>query len=179
MKKNIINKKLTIFIIFLIFPFNLSAINISTINIAYILEESVSYSNFLEKLTNKKTELQNTLNIKEKDLVKLKQEIDNSKLIISEDELNLMISKYNTQVNILDREVKKINLFFSKNIEINKNIIIKQIINYIENISSNSEIDIILTEDQYFMSSKNIDISNQIISLINNDIIELKIIDDQ
>jgi len=133
----------------------------------------------LEKLTNKKTELQNTLNIKEKDLVKLKQEIDNSKLIISEDELNLMISKYNTQVNILDREVKKINLFFSKNIEINKNIIIKQIINYIENISSNSEIDIILTEDQYFMSSKKIDISDQIISLINNDIIELKIIDDQ
>ena len=89
-----------------------------------------------------------------------------------------MISNYNGQLQILDQEVKKINLFFSKNIEINKNIIIKQIINYIENISSKSDIDIILTEDQYFMSSKKIDISNQIINLLNDDIIELKIIDE-
>ena len=57
-------------------------------------------------------------------------------------------------------------------------IIIKQIISYIENISNKSNIDIILTEDQYFMSSKKIDISDQIINLINNDIIILKIIDE-
>ena len=178
MKKIIFYKKLIIFVIFLVLPTNLLAINISTINISYILEKSVSYNNFLDELTNKKLELQNKLDIKEKDLTKIKQEIDNSKLIINEDELNLMISNYNGQLQILDQEVKKINLFFSKNIEINKNIIIKQIINYIENISSKSDIDIILTEDQYFMSSKKIDISNQIINLLNDDIIELKIIDE-
>ena len=178
MKKIIFNKKLIIFIIFFVFPSNILAINIATINIAYILEKSSSYNNFLEELAKKKLELQNKLDIKENDLTKLKQEIDNSKLIINEDELNLMISNYNGQLQILDQEVKKINLFFSKNIEINKNIIIKQIINYIENISSKSDIDIILTEDQYFMSSKKIDISNQIINLLNDDIIELKIIDE-
>ena len=89
-----------------------------------------------------------------------------------------MISNYNDQLKILDQEVKKINLFFSKNIEGNKNIIIKQIISYIENISVKSDIDMILTEEQYFMSSKKIDISNQIVDLINNDIILLKIIDE-
>ena len=178
MKKILFNKKLIIFIIFFVFPTNLLAINIATINIAYILEKSASYNNFLDELTKKKSELQNKLDIKEKDLTKLKQEIDNSKLIVNEDELNLMISNYNDQLNNLDQEVKKINLFFSKNIEINKNIIIKQIINYIENISNKSDIDIILTEDQYFMSSKKIDISNQIINLLNDDIIELKIIDE-
>jgi len=178
LKKIIFNKKLIIFIIFFVFPTNILAINIATINIAYILEKSSSYNNFLEELAKKKSELQNKLDIKENDLTKLKQEIDNSKLIINEDELNLMISNYNGQLQILDQEVKKINLFFSKNIEINKNIIIKQIINYIENISSKSDIDIILTEDQYFMSSKKIDISNQIINLLNDDIIELKIIDE-
>ena len=154
MKKNLFNKKFIIFIIFFIFSTNLLAINIATINIAYILEKSISYNNFLDELSNKKSELQKTLNIKEKDLEKLKQEIDNSKLIISDDELNIMISNYNDQFKILDQEVKKINLFFSKNIEFNKNIIIKQIISYIENISNKSDIDIILTEDQYFMSSK-------------------------
>ena len=178
MKKILFNKKLIIFIIFFVFPTNLLAINIATINIAYILEKSASYNNFLDELTKKKSELQNKLDIKEKDLTKLKQEIDNSKLIINENELNLMISNYNGQLQILDQEVKKINLFFSKNIEINKNIIIKQIINFIENISNKSDIDIILTEDQYFMSSKKIDISNQIINLLNDDIIELKIIDE-
>ena len=178
MKKIIINKKFIIFIIFLFFPANLSAINISTINIAYILDKSISYNNFLDKLDKKKIDLQNTLEKKEQDLTKLKQEIDNSKLIINEDELNLMISNYNDQFTILDQEVKKINLFFSKNIEVNKNIIIKQIISYIEDISIKSNIDIILTEDQYFMSSKKIDISNQIINLLNDDIVVLKIIDE-
>ena len=178
MNKSIFNKKLIFFIIFLFFPTNLSALNLATINVAYILEKSISYNNFLDELSNKKLELQNTLNLKEKELEKLKQDIDNSKLIISEDELNIMISNYNDQLKILDQEVKKINLFFSKNIESNKNIIIKQIISYIENISVKSNIDIILTEEQYFMSSKKIDISNQIVDLINNDIILLKIIDE-
>ena len=178
MKKNIFNKKFIIFIIIFIFATNLSALNLATINIAYILEKSLSYNNFLDELSIKKLELQNTLNIKETKLEKLKQDIDSSKLIISEDELNIMISNYNEQLKILDQEVKKINLFFSKNIEGNKNIIIKQIISYIENISNKSDIDIILTEEQYFMSSKKIDISDQIINLINNDIIILKIIDE-
>ena len=178
MKKILFNKKLVIFLIFIIFPTYLSAINVGTINIAYILEESKSYNDFLDELAKKKLELQKTLDTKEKELTKLKQEIDNSRLIINEDELNLMISNYNDQLKVLDQEVKKINNFFSKNIEINKNIIIKQIISYIENISINSNIDIILTEEQYFMSSKKIDISNQIINLLNDNIIQLKIIDE-
>ncbi len=178
MKKILFNKKLVIFLIVIVFPTYLSAINVGTINIAYILEESKSYNNFLDELAKKKLELQKTLDTKEKELTKLKQEIENSRLIINEDELNLMISNYNDQLKVLDQEVKKINLFFSKNIEINKNIIIKEIISYIENISINSNIDIILTEEQYFMSSKKIDISNQIISLLNDNIIQLKIIDE-
>ena len=178
MKKILDIKKLIIFIIFFIISTNLFAINVATINIAFILEQSDSYNNFLNELSNKKSELQNELNIKEKDLENLKQEIDNSKLIISDDELNIMISKYNDQFRILDEKVKKINLFFSKNIESNKNIIIKQIITYIETISTKSDIDIVLTEEQYFMSSKKIDISNEIIDLINSDLIVLKIIDE-
>ena len=55
---------------------------------------------------------------------------------------------------------------------------IKQIISYIEKISIKYNIDIIFTEEQYFMSSKKIDISNEIITLINDDIIILKIIDE-
>ena len=178
MNKSIFNKKLIFFIIFLFFPTNLSALNLATINVAYILEKSISYNNFLDELSNKKLELQNALNVKEKDLEELKNEIDNSKLIVSEDELNLMISNYNNQLNKLDQEVKKINIFFSNNIEINKNLIIKQIISYIENLSNKSKIDVVLTEDQYFMSSKKIDISNEIIDLINKEIILLKIIDE-
>ena len=178
MKKNIFSKKFIIFTIICIFSKNLLALNLATINIAYILEKSISYNNFLDELSIKKLELQDTLVLKETELEKLKQDIDNAKLIISEDELNIMISNYNNQLKILDQEVKKINLFFSKNIENNKNIIIKQIISYIENISNESNIDIILTEEQYFMSSKKIDISDQIINLINNDIIILNIVDE-
>ena len=77
MNKSIFNKKLIFFIIFLFFPTNLSALNLATINVSYILEKSISYNNFLDELSNKKLELQNTLNLKEKELEKLKQDIDN------------------------------------------------------------------------------------------------------
>ena len=82
MKKNIFYKKFITFIIIFIFSTNLSALNLATINIAYILEKSLSYNNFLDELSIKKLELQNTLNIKETKLEKLKQDIDSSKLIL-------------------------------------------------------------------------------------------------
>ena len=114
MKKNIFSKKFIIFTIICIFSTNFLALNLATINISYILEKSISYNNFLDELS-KKLELQNNfLILKKQILTKLKQDIDNAKLIINEDELNLMIFNYNNQLKILDQEVKKINLFFSK-----------------------------------------------------------------
>ena len=50
MKKILFNKKYIVFVIFFVFSTNLLAINIATINIAYILEKSVSYNNFLGEL---------------------------------------------------------------------------------------------------------------------------------
>ena len=52
MKKILFNKKLIIFIIFFVFPTNLLALNIATINISYILEKSTSYNNFLAEFIN-------------------------------------------------------------------------------------------------------------------------------
>ena len=66
MKNILFNKKFIIFIIFFVFSTNLSAINIATINITYILEKSTSYNNFLDELSIKKLELQNSLDLKEK-----------------------------------------------------------------------------------------------------------------
>ena len=81
MKKILFNKKLIIFFIFIVSPTYLLAANVGTINIAYILEQSASYNNFLDELTTKKLELEKTLNIKEKELTKLKEEIDRIKFI--------------------------------------------------------------------------------------------------
>jgi Skp family chaperone for outer membrane proteins len=56
-----------------------------------------------------------------------------------------------------------INTNISTNIENNEKIINNLIIDISKNISENNEIDLILTEGQYFISSSSIDISNEIL----------------
>ena len=178
MIKNFIFKNFKFVIIFFFITFNLQSTEIATININNILEKSISYNNFLNELNKKKTKFENKISLKENDLNLLNLEIQDSELIINQNELDILISKYNKEVQNLENEIKQINLFFSKNIEINKNKIINQIISFIGEISKSVKFDIILTEDQYFMSSKNIDISDRVIEIINKNLIELEIIDE-
>ena len=165
----------TIFCCFFLINFNIFASNIVTININFIIENSISYSNFLLNLTQEKKIYQNKILIDENTLKEMDKEIKESELILSDEQIIDMKNKYNIQLDLFKEKVKNINNFFSSNIDNNKNILIKKIAEYMQIISQQNNFDLILTEDQYFMSSKNIDVSNKVIELLNNDLIKLEI----
>jgi Skp family chaperone for outer membrane proteins len=157
---------------------NIFANNISTINIAYILEKSNSYNLFLDKLKIKENEIQKILDKRKIELDNIKKNIKDSELIINDDELDNLIQDYNSGLMNLENDVKNYNLYFEKNIEQSKEIILDYIIEVINKLSNELDFDIILSEQHYFMSTKNIDISEKIITIINKKNIELKIINE-
>ena len=62
------------------------------------------------------------------------------------------------------------------NIEKNKEIVINEVIEIAKILSRNKNFDIILNEDQYFLASDDVDISKQIIEILNKKKLELKVI---
>ena len=63
------------------------------------------------------------------------------------------------------------------NIEKNKEIIVNEIIEITKILSRNKNFDVILNEDQYFLASDNIDISKQIIEILNKKKLNLEVIE--
>ena len=171
-------KNYVIFLSSIFFSLNLFATNISTINIAYILENTNAYITFLDKISNKEQEIETMLSQRGFQLDDLKKEIKESELIISKVELENSINEYNNNLKILENDFNYYNEYFTKNIDLNKEIIINHIIEIINEISDDLDFDIILSEQHYFMSTKKIDISDKIINFINQKNIILDILDE-
>ena len=63
------------------------------------------------------------------------------------------------------------------NIEKNKEIVMNEIIEITKTLSRNKNFDIILNEDQYFLASDDVDISKQIIEILNKKKLDLEVIE--
>jgi len=166
-----------IFSFFHIFLFcnNLNAINIATINTDYILEKSNHFSLFLNELASMKTNYENKLKNEEKALLAKQKEIENSKLLLSEEEISQIVNKYNIDVNNFQKKINNINENINNNIELNRNLILKEIVSIVKVISQEKKYDLILDQNNYFISSDNIDISSLIVNNLNKQIINLNI----
>ena len=159
----------------IIFYINLFATNIVTVNTDYILKESKQYSLFIKKLSTIQKNLENELKDKENILLNKQKEIENSKLILNDIEITKMIDIYNNEVNIFQTEVNKINTYIADNLDKNRNLILQKIIFIIEDISTRNNYDIVLNQNNYFISSENVNISKLVINSINNQIIDFNI----
>lgn len=154
------------FSIFFIYN-NALATNIATINTEYILSKTENYISFLKKLENIKNTIELNLKEKEKILLKNKEEIDNSKLFLSETEINRLLDNYNIKISNFQNNLKNINLSIAENLERNRILLLDQIIILSQDISKDKKIDMILDQNHYFISSEHIDISNIIIERLN------------
>jgi len=160
-------------ILFFLISFSVSAEKIVTIKLSYIFENSNDYVAFIEKLNKKKDQLQKQFEIKEKELIDKKQEIEESKILLSEEEMNITIDKFNEETLRFNENMNYYNALINENIELNKNIVLKEIALIVRNLSIENNYELILNEDQYFLSSDHLDISEIIIKILNNKNIDL------
>ena len=165
---------------FFCFFFSLSVYSqdIATIKLSYLIQNSNDYINFISKLEDKKKSFYNILSKEEEILKQRKSEIEESKLILNDEEINNLINEYNYDLQSYQKKIEKYNYFVNNNIDQNQKIVIQEIIKIAQEISSNKKFNIVLNEDQYFISSENIDISNLVLERLNKTTINLAIIDD-
>ena len=171
-------KKFIIFFILCCLSNTIFAERISTIKLSYLIENSIEYQSFIEKLELKKQTLFKYLQEDEKNLEDRKIEIDESKLLLSEQEYNKLITIFNEEVKFYQDKIEKYNVLLETNININQKKIIDEIYLLVKDISINNKIDLVLNEDQYFISSESNDISQLVLNKLNNKKLNLEIINE-
>lgn len=167
--------KLFTFLFFFLFSFNTYAENIATIDFNKIFKESISYNNFLKKMNKyKETKMKEFQDI-EKKLLQEKDEIDEEKIILSNDEFNKKISIHQNSVREYQKKVDKINQeMFNKN-ENAKILIKNDVIKISQKIAIDSDITIIFDASNYVIAVKAIDLTEKIIEILNTNPNELNI----
>ena len=164
MSKKII---LNIFIFFILYSSNVYSSNIAVINLEFIFNEINQYKIFIEKVELYKKKTESNLKIKEKELINQNKEIESSSLILNDKEMNQLIETYQLNLSNFQKNINKHNLVINSNIDKQKNYILNEIANICKKVSLEKNFDIILTQNNYFLSSEKIDISNIVIDELN------------
>ena len=169
--------KLFSFFLFIIF-FSSSVVSteIATFKILYVIDNSLEFDKFIDKLDALKTKMQNELSDDENELIEKKNKIEDSKILFNESEYNQQIQGYNILADSFKEKLGEFNNHINMNIEKNKEIVINEIIEITKMLSRDKNFDIILNEDQYFLASDGVDISNQIIEILNKKKLNLEVI---
>ena len=157
-----------IFFFFLKFNICFSSENIRYINLDYIIKNTKLGKEILNNLENTKKENLEKFKSKENELRSREQDIVNKKNILSKDEFDSKIlklsedmKKYNSnkQKKIVEFETSKKNLIDN---------FLKQINPLIKEYLKKNSIEMVINKNNLFIASKKLDISNDIIQIIDN-----------
>ena len=159
---------ISLFFYICLFTSNVFSQKIAVINIENLIDNNVIYNETLKDMELNQKKFLNKFNIKENELKSLLEEIEESKLILSENEINLKIFAYNNQLAEFTMQVEKFNLHYQNEINIMKEFIFKEILILLEKYAINNNIDLILDSNSYLISSTSLDITNLINKELDN-----------
>ncbi len=162
--------KLIILIIFIsinFFPFIIRSQSIAIVNIQSLIDSYKNYNLIIEEIEKSQNTYLEDFNTKENELNVLLQDIESSKLILSEDEINNKINNYNIKINDLNILVEKFNLHYQNQIIAIREYIFKEIINILEKYANENKIDLILDATHYLIASNSLDITKVIENELN------------
>ena len=162
---------LIIYFYFFIFFNTLYAQSIAIINIQTIIDNNNQYIDIVKKIEiDQEIYLENFKN-KEINLKKKFEDIENSKLILGEEELNLQIENYNQELTNFTVEVEEFNLHYQNEIINIREDILNEIIILLEKFAIENQLDLILDSTSYLIASNSLDITDK----INNELENIKI----
>ena len=140
--------------------------NIAYLDLDYIVKSTKAGKLIINDLKTSKDKALKKFEQKEKELKKKEEDINKQKNVLSKDELNNKISDFRKEITSFrnDRE-KLINDFNKKKIQEFKNFF-KKITPLIEDYIKEKNIDIVLDRKNIFIANRNIDITNEIIKII-------------
>ncbi len=157
--------KLIYIIIYLLISFYCKVIfaqNIVVINIQSLIDRNDSYINILKEIENSQENYLKKFKIKEVELIQMQNKINDSKLILNDNEINKLIDNYNKELNDFTIAVEEFNSHYQNQIIMMRETIFKEIILLLEKYAIKNNIDLILDPTSYLIASNSIDITDNI-----------------
>ena len=163
----------TLIIIILIIFFNENVVaqeKIKYINLDLIIKNTNAGKLILENLENKKKENIKNFKIQEDKIIDDEQDLVAKKNILSQEEFNSKLAALKKNLKIYkDEKQKKIQEFESNKKKLINNFF-KQITPLIEDYVKINDIDLVVSKNNVFIASKKLDITNDIIEIIDEKI---------
>ena len=166
--------KIYSFITILVFSTNIYATNIAVIDINFLINNSIQFKDISKKINSYQIEIKEKFNNIEQDLLKLKSELEESKLILSNDEFNLKKEEYYKKVAKFENDVATFNNHYENEIINIKNIIFAKISELVQDYASLNGIELIIEKNQYLIAADKININQVIFEKLNASKIDLK-----
>ena len=152
----------TLFFVCIIFSKLSYAQSIVVVNIQFLIDNNKDYLNILEEMELSQKDHLDKFQKKESELKKIFNDIEESKLILSENEINLQIENYNNQLTNFTILVDDFNLHYQNQIAEIREKILKEIFQLLEKYAIKNKIDLILDANSYLIASNSIDITENI-----------------
>ena len=166
-------KKINFFLIFLLLFFSFFSKSYSEEKIVFLdIEFAVNNSNIGKKVLNNLNEIRkneiNKLKIIEEELKTKDKEINNLKNIISKDELNKKINDFKKDIEKFNERKNEIQKKFANDKQNKLDELFKKINPLIINYMDDNSIKMIIGKNNVYLAKSNLDITKDIIELINN-----------
>ena len=154
--------KLFYIIIFLFintFSFNIFAQIIAVVNVQSLIDNNEIYLKTLKDIEINQEKFLNDFNRIENELTIKLNEIEESKLILSKEEINIKIENYNNQLSQFNILIEEFNFHYENEIIQIREKIFKEILKILEKYALEKSIDLILDSSSYLIASNSLDIT--------------------
>ena len=157
--------KLIYIIIFLfinIFSSNIFSQTIAIVNIQSLIDNNKIYQKTVKDLEINQKKYLNDFEMMENKLTIQLNEIEESKLILSEEEITKQIEDYNNQLSQFNIIIEEFNFHYQNEIIQIREIILKEILKLLEKYALENSVDLILDSTTYLIASNSLDITDYI-----------------
>ncbi|MBD1147666.1 OmpH family outer membrane protein [Pelagibacterales bacterium SAG-MED31] len=158
----------------MILSFKAYSTNIAVIDINSLINNSKQFIEISTKINNAQIEYKEKFQNTEKNLYEIKEELENLKLIINQDEFNIKKEEYYKEVANFENDVNNFNKHYESEIINIKNKIFAKISELIQKYAESNQIDLILEKNQYLIAAEKINISEDIFAKLNELKLDLK-----
>ena len=166
-------KKTILIVFFVLLNQSAESQKIAVINLDYIINNCHQYQEIIKKIL-KAQELKKNEFIKQEVTIKSNlNKIENSKLFLSEDEIELKVDEYNKTLSNFKDSIDEFNFHYDNQILNIRNKILEKTVKLLEKYATENKIDLIFNNKDYIIASNSIDITNIILKKL--DIIDLNL----
>ena len=144
---------------------------IAIVNVQTLIDNNKIYQKIVKDIEINQEKYLKDFNLMENELTTKLNEIEESKLILSEEEINKQIEDYNNQLSQFSIKIEEFNLHYQNEIIKIKEAILKEILKLLEKYALENSVDLILDSNTYLIASNSLDITND----INNELEKLNL----